>query len=48
VKVAVPTPHAFAKSFNNDARVVAVQKAYPNAKIKVPVPHARIFGIPLP
>jgi hypothetical protein len=48
VKVAVPTPHAFAKSFNNDARVVAVQKAYPNAKIKVPVPHAHILGIPLP
>ena len=48
VKVAVPTPHAYAKSFNNDARVVAVQKAFPNAKIKVPVPHAHVFGIPLP
>ena len=48
VKVAVPTPHAYAKSFNNDARVVAVQKAYPSAKIKVPVPHAHVFGIPLP
>ncbi len=48
VKVAVPTPHAYAKSFNNDARVVAVQKAYPSAKIKVPVPHAHVFGITLP
>jgi hypothetical protein len=48
VKVAVPSPHAYAKSFNNDARVVAVQKAYPAAKIKVPVPHAHIFGIALP
>jgi hypothetical protein len=48
VKVAVPTPHAYAKSFNNDARVIAVQKAYPSAKIKVPVPHAHVFGIPLP
>jgi hypothetical protein len=48
VKVAVPSPHAFAKSFNTDARVVAVQAAYPNARIKVPVPHAHILGIPLP
>jgi hypothetical protein len=48
VKVAVPTPRAFAKSFNNDARVVAAQQAYPSAQIKVPVPHARIFGVPLP
>ena len=48
VKVTVPTPRAFAKSFNNDARVVAAQQAYPSAQIKVPVPHARIFGVPLP
>jgi hypothetical protein len=48
VKVAVPTPHAFAKSFNNDARIVAAQQAYPSARIKVPVPHARIFDVPLP
>jgi hypothetical protein len=48
VKVAVPTPHAFAKSFNNDARIVAIRQAYPSAQIKVPVPHAHIFGVPLP
>lgn len=48
VKAGVPSPHAFAKSFNNDARIVAAQQAYPNAQIKVPVPHARIFGVPLP
>ncbi len=48
VKVAIPTPHAFAKSFNNDSRIVAVQQAYPNANIRVPVPHAHILGVPLP
>ena len=48
VKVAIPTPHAFAKSFNTDARIVAIQQAYPTAPIKVPVPHVRIFGVPLP
>jgi hypothetical protein len=48
VKVPVPTPHAFAKSFNDDARIVAARQAYPNAQIKVPVPHVRIFGVPLP
>jgi hypothetical protein len=48
VKAAVPTPRAFAESFNNDARIVAAQQAYPSAQIKVPVPHARIFGVPLP
>src|ERR1700735_54029 len=48
VKVSIPTPHAFAKSFKNDARISAVQQAYPSAQIKVSVPHARIFGVPLP
>jgi hypothetical protein len=48
VKAGVPSAHAFAKSFNNDARIEAAQQAYPNAQIKVPVPHARIFGVPLP
>jgi hypothetical protein len=48
VKVAIPTPHAFAKSFNNDARIVAIRQAYPTTPIRVPVPHVRIFGVPLP
>jgi hypothetical protein len=48
VKAGVPSPRAFAKSFNNDARIVAAQQAYPSAQIKVLVPHARIFGVPLP
>lgn len=48
VKVAVPSPHAFAKSFNNDPRIGAIQQAYPHAQIKVSVPHARILGVPLP
>jgi hypothetical protein len=48
VKAGVPSPHTFARSFNNDARIVAAQQLYPNAQIKVPVPHARIFGVPLP
>ena len=47
VKVVVPSPHAYAKSFNEDARVQAARKAYPAAKIQVPVPHARIFGVPV-
>jgi VIT1/CCC1 family predicted Fe2+/Mn2+ transporter len=48
VKVAIPTPHAFAKSFNNDARIVTIQQAHPSAQIKVSIPHARILGLPLP
>ena len=48
VRVAIPTPHAFAKSFNTDARIVAIEQAYLTASIKVPVPHVRIFGVPLP
>jgi hypothetical protein len=45
---ALASPRAFAKAFNEEAHVAAVQKTYPKAHIKVPVPHAQLLGVPLP
>jgi hypothetical protein len=46
-KPAVPSAHDYAKAFNGDANVNAVQRTYPKAHIKVPVPHVRVLGIPM-
>jgi hypothetical protein len=46
-KPAVPSAHAYAKAFNADANVDAAQRTYPKARIKVPVPHVRVLGIPM-
>ena len=42
------SPRAFAKAFNEDASVAAVQRTYPKARISVPVPHTQLLGVPLP
>jgi hypothetical protein len=47
-KPALASPRAFAKAFNQDTNVAAVQRTYPKAHIKVPVPHAKLFGVSLP
>src|SRR6202046_1421901 len=47
-KPGLASPRAFAKAFNQDAHVAAIQRAYPKAHIMVPVPHAKLMGGPLP